>query len=62
MSKHDDEVSPNLSDVIAGIEKTHGKGAIMKLGSKTFAPIAVIPTGSLALDAALGVAVFRAGA
>jgi len=55
MSKHDDEVSPNLSDVIAGIEKTHGKGAIMKLGSKTFAPIAVIPTGSLALDAALGV-------
>ena len=55
MSKHDDEVSTNLSDVLAGIEKQHGKGSIMLLGSKTFAPIDVIPTSSLALDVALGV-------
>jgi recombination protein RecA len=40
---------------MAGIEKQHGKGAIMMLGSKTFAPIDVISTSSLALDVALGV-------
>ncbi len=50
-----DEVSTNLSDVVAGIEKQHGKGSIMMLGSKEFVPIDVIPTSSLALDEALGV-------
>ena len=59
--RKDDEVSKNLSDVIAQIEKDHGKGAIMKLGSKTFAPIDVIPTSSLALDEALGVGGFPRG-
>lgn len=50
-----EEPSQSLSEVIAGIEKQHGKGSIMMLGSKTFAPIDVIPTSSLALDVALGV-------
>jgi recombination protein RecA len=53
--KKDDEVSTNLSDVVAGIEKQHGKGSIMMLGSKTFVPVDVISTSSLALDVALGV-------
>ena len=37
------------------IEKQYGKGAIMRLGESQIADIPVIPTGSLALDAALGV-------
>jgi recombination protein RecA len=37
------------------IERQFGKGAIMKLGDNPVADVAVIPTGSLALDVALGV-------
>lgn len=44
-----------LKEVIEEIEKSHGKGAVMMLGSKKFVAVDVIPTGSLALDVALGV-------
>jgi recombination protein RecA len=45
-----------LELAIGQIEKRFGKGSIMKLGeSATISPVAVIPTGSLALDLALGV-------
>ena len=37
------------------IEKQFGKGAIIRLGSREVVPVAVISTGSLAFDAALGV-------
>lgn len=37
------------------IEKQFGKGSVMKLGEQTGLNVEVIPTGSLALDAALGV-------
>ena len=37
------------------IEKTYGKGSIMRLGDAPIAAIECIPTGSLTLDAALGV-------
>ena len=49
---------------ISQIEKQFGKGSIMKLGSKeAVVPIAVISTGSISFDAALGVAAaFRADA
>ena len=53
MSK--DEISNKLSDVLAGIESTHGKGSIVMLGSKKFEAMDVVPTSSLALDVALGV-------
>lgn len=53
MKKEDEDMS--LEDVVSGIEKQHGKGSIMMLGSKTFTPMDVIPTSSLALDEALGV-------
>jgi recombination protein RecA len=53
--KKEEEVSTNLDDVIAGIEKQHGAGSIMMLGSKKFPPVEVVPTSSLALDEALGV-------
>ncbi|WP_295695776.1 recombinase RecA, partial [Lapillicoccus sp.] len=41
--------------VLGQIEKQHGKGAIMRLGDETRLPIEVIPTGSIALDVALGI-------
>ena len=49
------EESPSLGDVIDQIEKAHGKGSIMRLGSKRFVSVDVVPTGSLALDVALGI-------
>ncbi|MDQ7096082.1 recombinase RecA [Desulfosporosinus sp. PR] len=44
-----------LDVALAQIEKQFGKGSIMKLGSSAGSVIDVIPTGSLALDLALGV-------
>ncbi|MFK5634531.1 MULTISPECIES: recombinase RecA [unclassified Ornithinimicrobium] len=44
-----------LDSVMAQIEKQHGKGSVMRLGDETRPPIKVIPTGSIALDVALGV-------
>lgn len=40
---------------ISQIERQHGKGAIMRFSSEDILPVEVIPTGSLALDIALGV-------
>ena len=37
------------------IERQFGKGSIMRLGAKEFVPIAAISTGSIGVDAALGV-------
>jgi recombination protein RecA len=51
-----DERQKQLEVAIAQIEKQYGKGSIMRLGSRdVLVPVSVIPTGSLALDAALGV-------
>ena len=44
-----------LDQVIAQIEKQHGKGSIMRLGDHSITPIDVISTGCLALDNALGI-------
>lgn len=44
-----------LDMAVAQIEKAHGKGSIMKLGSDYTVSVEVIPTGCLALDHALGV-------
>ncbi|OKL47516.1 recombinase RecA [Boudabousia liubingyangii] len=44
-----------LSAAIAHIDKTFGKGAIMRLGDEVRQAVPVIPTGSLAIDAALGI-------
>ena len=44
-----------IDDAIAGIEKTYGKGAIMKLGDVVISDIEAIPTGALSLDIALGI-------
>jgi recombination protein RecA len=44
-----------LDVALAQIEKQHGKGAVMRLGDRPYVPIEVIPTGSIALDVALGI-------
>ncbi len=49
------EKSKALEMALLNIEKQFGKGSIMKLGSDTKANVAVIPTGALTLDLALGV-------
>jgi recombination protein RecA len=51
----EDEKQRALGLAFAQIEKQYGKGAIMRLGESQAVDIPVIPTGSLALDAALGV-------
>ena len=43
------------------IEKNFGKGSIMKLGDDSFEEVEVIPTGSVGLNAALGVGGFPRG-
>ena len=44
-----------LNLALAQIEKSHGKGAIMRIGSETQVRIPAIPTGALNLDAAVGI-------
>ena len=50
-----DDRKRQLDVAISQIEKEYGKGAIMRLGDKdALVPVAVIPTGALSLDVALG--------
>ena len=44
-----------LEAALAQIEKQHGKGSVMRLGDEVRQPMEVIPTGSIALDVALGI-------
>ena len=43
-----------LDAALAQIDKSYGKGSIMRLGDEVRVPIEIIPTGSVALDIALG--------
>src|SRR6267378_1815001 len=45
----------SLETALLQIEKQHGDGAVMRLGDEARVPIEVIPTGSIALDVALGI-------
>ncbi|HUC53952.1 MAG TPA: recombinase RecA [Candidatus Cybelea sp.] len=57
-----DEKEKLLAAAISQIEKDHGKGAIMRLGSRdVLVPVSVIPSGCLSIDAALGVGGFPRG-
>ena len=44
-----------LDAALANIEKSFGKGSVMRLGDEVRAPLEVIPTGAIALDVALGI-------
>ena len=50
-----------LEQALKQIEKQFGKGSIMKLGQKSDLEISTVPSGSLALDAALGVGGYPRG-
>ena len=50
---HDRDKALELA--LAQIDKSFGKGSVMRLGEESRQPIAVIPTGSIALDVALGI-------
>ena len=50
-----------LQSTMEKIEKNYGKGAVMKLGDRSIEKVEVIPTGSINLDAALGVGGFPKG-
>jgi recombination protein RecA len=57
-----DERGKAIELAVAQIEKQFGKGSIMRLGSKeAIVPIAVISTGAISFDAALGVGGFPRG-
>ncbi|KRC58320.1 DNA recombination/repair protein RecA [Agromyces sp. Root81] len=45
----------SLETALAQIDRQFGKGSVMRLGSEDRAPVEVIPTGSIALDVALGI-------
>ncbi|ATG52545.1 recombinase RecA [Brachybacterium vulturis] len=47
--------SSSLDNALAQIDRQFGKGSIMRLGDDTRPPVEVIPTGSVSLDAALGI-------
>ena len=44
-----------LELALSQIDKQFGKGSVMRLGDDSRPPVQVIPTGSLALDVALGI-------
>ena len=50
-----------LQEAMAKIEKNFGKGAIMRMGEETIENVEVIPTGSIGLNAALGVGGYPKG-
>jgi len=57
-----DERAKLLEAAISQIEKSYGKGSIMRLGNKdVLVPVNVIPSGCLSIDAALGVGGFPRG-
>src|SRR3989339_2172750 len=51
----DDGKKQAIANAIAQIEKQFGKGSIMKLGDNRHLSVDVIPTGSIAIDLALGI-------
>lgn len=56
-----DERKAALDKALKSIEKEFGKGSIMRMGDKVDTQISTIPTGSLALDEALGVGGYPRG-
>jgi len=55
MSTEKEQKLKIIEDAISSIEKTYGKGSIMKLGDGVINDVESIPTGSISLDHALGI-------
>ena len=60
MSKKEDKLKA-LELTLGKLEKSYGKGVVMKLGDKVQEDISAIPSGSIGLDAALGVGGYPKG-
>jgi recombination protein RecA len=50
-----------IDNCLSQLEKQFGRGSILRLGSHNVVPVTVIPSGSVSLDAALGVGGFPRG-
>ncbi|MCB0688026.1 MAG: recombinase RecA, partial [Saprospiraceae bacterium] len=61
MSKENSEKLKALQLTVDRLEKTYGKGSIMRLGDQQVVEADTIPTGSLGLDVALGIGGFPRG-
>ncbi len=61
MAKTTNDGDQNLKQVLSDIEKQFGKGSIMRLGDNERREIDVIPSGSIALDVALGIGGYPKG-
>ncbi len=61
MAKTINDNDQNLKQVLSDIEKQFGKGSIMRLGDNEKREIDVIPSGSIALDVALGIGGYPKG-
>src|ERR1700742_169064 len=53
--------SKALEAALLQIERQFGKGSVMRLGEETRTPVEIIPTGSIALDVALGIGGYPRG-
>ena len=56
-----DEREKALAETFKSIEKTYGKGSVMRLGDVVDEKVEVIPSGSITLDAAMGVGGYPKG-
>lgn len=61
VKEQDDRKDELLQDALRAIEKEYGKGSIMRLGDRADVAIDAISSGSLALDAALGIGGYPKG-
>src|SRR5512137_386662 len=50
-----------IDEALARMDKQFGRGAVLRLGSRAVEAVDVIPTGSISLDAALGVGGYPRG-
>ena len=57
----DDKKDQLLNEALKAIEKEYGKGSIMKLGDRADVSVDAIPSGSIALDLALGIGGYPKG-
>src|SRR5690554_5337285 len=61
MSKEQEAKLKALQLTLSKLDKTYGKGAVMRLGDSAIQEVEVIPSGSLGLDVALGVGGYPRG-
>ena len=62
MSKKDQSAKLKALELTLGkLEKSYGKGVVMKLGDRVIEDIEAIPTGSIGLDLALGIGGYPRG-